>query len=361
MSSINYDDAKDILEREFKEVETHFLAGETPEVDPSLIPSFDEIFQSRTQSNREALLGCILVRILDKSVDIHKPYVDQASNAYSGRTLDERVVNPFLHNKRIPSSKGPFLAVFRRGVDFTMDTRPGISDKDAFDAFLVLIENIEGEDDDRELINFLHYLLYRFLKLREKSEIPLLHLQRISLEQYDNLITGLLETQSGGRFPVLLIKAAFMTLKTIYRLSWKIEVTGINVADKASGKIGDLTIRDEGRILLGAEITERTVGKDRLISIFTTKIGPQSIEDYLFFIRADVDDEVKAQARQYFSQGHEVNFLEMKTWILMVLATIGKEGRDLYNRIMLEELSTEEIPSTLKTAWNEQIAKISTT
>lgn len=359
MPAIDYNNSKSLLESEFAKVEAESLQGTYQQAEPSLIPHLDLIFHSKTQAYREVLLGCVIARLQDKTINIRKPYVKQGYDAYNGRTLDERVINPFLQDKRIPCSKGPFLSVFRRSVKFEEGTRDGVQDKKAFDAFLFLVDYIAREDRDAILLNFLRNLLFKSLELRQGAKITLSRLQRISIEQYDSLIAGLLSIQSGGRFPVILIEATFTAVRDSFGLSWQIECQGINVADSPSGAGGDLTVKDGGIILLAAEITERPVEKSKVITTFNTKIAPQGIEDYLFFVKAaEVEEQTKIQMRQYFSQGHEVNFLEIKNWILMTLATLGKKGRATFNRILLDRLSSEDIPSSLKVAWNKQIARI---
>ncbi|MCL4460055.1 MAG: restriction endonuclease, SacI family [Chloroflexi bacterium] len=285
MPPIDYNAARNLLDREFAEVESQFLQGTSQQSKSSLMPHFDIIFRSQTQAYREVLLGCVIARLQDRAIDIHKPYVNQGPHAYNGRTLDERVVNPFLQDKRVPSSRGPFLSTFRRSVGFDSSTRDGLRDKEGFDALLSLIDYVAGENNDANLLAFLRYLLFRFLELRREVDIPPSRLQRISLEQYDDLITGLLSTLSGGRFPVILVEAAFEAIRDSFGLSWQIESQGINVADRPSGAGGDVTIKSGDTILLAAEITERPVDKSRVVATFNTKIAPQGIEDYLFFVR----------------------------------------------------------------------------
>jgi hypothetical protein len=91
---------------------------------------------------------------------------------------------------------------------------------------------------------------------------------------------------------------------------------------------------------------------------FQTKIAPQGIQDYLFFVRNDVGDDVLRQVRQYFAQGHEINFLQMRDWLRILLATLGRAGRETFNRIIIEKLQAAEIATALKVAWNYQIAQI---
>lgn len=126
MPSIDYDAVRKLLNDEFSAIESEALEGGQQNVPKSRKKHFDIIFDSHTQAYREVLLGCVLARLSDRKIDIHKPYVNQGDDAYNGRTLDEKVVNPFLHEKRIPSSRGPFLAAFRRSVMFDKTTREGM-------------------------------------------------------------------------------------------------------------------------------------------------------------------------------------------------------------------------------------------
>ena len=356
MPSIDYDSARKLLEEEFARVDREAMEAEKPATMTGAVQkNFDAIFESATQAYREVFLGCILARLSDRAIDITKPYINQGDNAYNGRTLDERVVNPFLSEKRIPASRAPFLSSFRRSVRFDESTRKGLRDKEGYDSLLALISLLTKLNDEKDMRELLRYTLFRFIGLRTASEIPLVKLQRISLEQYGQLIQGLLNTASGGRFPMMLAASTFITLGYTYNLGWEIELQGINVADKSSNAGGDITIRHRGKTVLAAEVTERTVDKTRIVSTFQTKIAPQGIEDYLFLVTGGADEEVMKQARQYFSQGHEINFFNMKEWILVILATIGKAGREIFNQELVGMLGEKDVPAGLKVAWNKQI------
>jgi len=357
-SPVDYAAAHALLSQEFARVEEQALKGQVPVLLDELIHHFDVIFGSSTQAYREVLLGCILARLNNPAIDIHKPYMKHGTNAYNGRTLDERVVNPFLHEKRIPCSRAPFLSTFRRGVQFVSATRIGTQDTMAFDSFLALVDHVAGETDSSKLSDILRYVLYRFVRLREASHIVLSQLHRMSLEQFEALIRGLLSTPSGGRLPVMLVEATFTAIKETYDLNWAIGVQGINVADSAGGAGGDITIRTAGQVVLSAEVTERPVDRSRIVATFQTKIATGGIADYLFLLTSPVEEEARQQARQYFSQGHEINFVEIRNWIVAVLATLGIKGRDAFNRTLIERLDAADVPPALKVAWNEQIARI---
>jgi hypothetical protein len=353
MSALDYEEAPKILKELFAEAEIAFRVNTAPQVEPAIMGSADRLFASSTQAYREVLLGCGLARILDRSINIRQPYIRQGPNAFSGRTLDERVVNPFLKDRMIPCSGGPYLSSFRRSVDFTPATAVGLRDKEGYNALLDYITALEAANE-KEVRALVLYLLYRFIVLRDEANIPLSRISRLSLEQYQTLVTRLLQVQSGGLIPVLLSVAMLRTIKDCYRLQWEIAWQGINVADRASGASADITVVQEGDVILAIEVTERPIDKARVVSTFITKIVRAGIEDYLFiYSSSHPTDDARQAARTYFTQGHEINFLQVSDWIVNNLGTIGAKCRLLFTQETLALLDTREVPASVKVAWND--------
>ena len=363
--TIDYDSASETLNALFDAAEADLLSQEPcPEI-PEIDAALNIVFSSRTQAFREALLGCILAKLNDRAVDVRKPYVSQGEAAFNGRTLDERVVNPILQQRRIPSSRGPFLSVFRRSVEFSAATRDGVRDKSGYDAFLQILSSVEtapGGDTEVKtdhLTQAAYATVYKFIELREASNVQLTRIQRMSLGQISLLISRLLGVPSGGRLPMLVVVAVLQAANEHLGLDWGIEWEGINVADAASGLGGDIVVSSGGRTLLVAEVTERAVDQNRIVATFNNKIGPDQIEDYLFFTRSrDQPTEAVEQMRRYFAQGHEVNFVVIQEWAEAVLATIGSPGRTIFIRQMADLLDSADTPATLKVAWNESVNEV---
>jgi len=160
MAAIDYDKARALLNEDFSSAEAQLIGGIVPKVNTELVQHFDAIFSSRTQSYREVLLGCTVARILDKEIDIHLPYVSQGDNAFNARDLDEKVVNPFLQPRRVPSTKGPYLSTFRRQVKFEKSTRDGLRDKTGYDSLLFVIDYVATTQAEDKLQVFFHYRNY---------------------------------------------------------------------------------------------------------------------------------------------------------------------------------------------------------
>lgn len=131
------------------------------------------------------------------------------------------------------------------------------------------------------------------------------------------------------------------------------------MADHPAGVGGDITIAKNGTTVLVIEVTEQPVDKARLVATFTAKIAPHAIADYLFVQEAaEIPNEVLQQAQHYFAQGHEVSFVEIRRWVLDVLAAVGRGGRDIFLQKLQDLIDSREIPATLKTRWNDLVTKI---
>ena len=155
-----------------------------------------------------------------------------------------------------------------------------------------------------------------------------------------------------------LVEATLRAIKERFGLAWEIRMQGVNVADTAGGAAGDIEVRENDVIVFSAEITERRIDADRVIATFETKIAPNAIKDYMFLTSDGVDEAAKSQASAYFTIGHEVNFIDIAAWIWHTLASIGSDGRAMFFRALLDRLGRDDTPTALKTAWNDEIARL---
>ena len=310
---INVQEYQSILEKSFSRAEAALLKQRPSQVAREIKDACDVVFASKTQAYREVLPGCLLIRITDMNKNIRLPYISLGASAFSGRSLDEKVINPLLQAKSVPCSRGPYLSVFRRKVKFDETTRPGLKDQLGYDAFLYMLEVVENEVDREVLITILDYILYRFVLLREQARVELIRLERVSLSQYKFLISGLLARSSGGFFPFVLVLAMVETIVQHFSMPWVIEFQGINVADKPSGAGGDIMVKEEGKILLTIEVTERSVDASRIQATFRHKIAATTIPDYVFLVHLErIGEEAKRQAEKYFTQGYDVNLVDIQ-------------------------------------------------
>jgi hypothetical protein len=358
MPQINCGEAKEILLNLYKRTN----AGIDENVKQLLIgysKQLNIIFESRTQSYREALLGCALIHLINTDINIRLPYIKHGDGSFNGRTLDEQVVNPFLQEQLIPCSKGPYLATFRRNVKLIPETAVGLRDKAGYSAMLELLCEIENCLTDKSTEDFIMCLLNRFIMLRDASRIPLAHINRLSIKQYSELLKMLLMQQSGGLIPVLVTVAFFQMLNEYYSLAWDIYWQGINVADNATGSEGDVTIKKAGETILAIEITERPIDHRRIVSTFNTKIIHNDVKEYLFiYTNAEPDDTARQATKNLFSQGYDINFANIIELITNNFYVLSSRAREIFTNKILSLLDNIDVPALVKMTWNECIKNI---
>lgn len=357
MSVISYATARNALNDCFEEAVKELLP-EVQEMLQNYQSAFDTVFESKTQSYREALLGCALVHYLSAEVNIRLPYVKQGADAFNGRTLDEQVINPFLMSRQIPCSKGPYLATFRRNVRLDSSTRSGLRDKTGYDAMLTILDVIENSHGNAAKVPIL-CLLQKFIELRERSSIQLVSVTRMSIEQYRKFLDTLLHNQSGGLIPMLISEAIFDTLNTQFNCQWKIERQGINAADGATGAPGDITIYKDDRIIKAIEVTERPIEETRVITTYNTKISISGVSDYLFIYTSTTpSDDAYSVAKTYFAQGYDINFVRLSNLVISIFIIGNSDTRTIFMNKMLALLRQPDTPAIVKTAWNDALQSI---
>lgn len=107
------------------------------------------------------------------------------------------------------------------------------------------------------------------------------------------------------------------------------------------------------------EVTERQIDRDRVAYVFDTKIAPNGLDDYLFFYTArEPTPEARETARQYFVQGHDINLIQIRDWIITILTTIAPRCRRIFTERLRELLAGDGVPAALIVAWNEQVRNL---
>jgi len=143
MAQFDYPTAKSILESLYHQVSDGINAEVQGALDDNAA-NMDIIFNSKTQSYREVLLGCALIHLIDPAVNVRLPYINHGEGSFNGRSLDEYSINPFLQEQLFPCSKGPYLAAFRRSVKLLPETADGLRDKTGYFAMLDLLAVLEN-------------------------------------------------------------------------------------------------------------------------------------------------------------------------------------------------------------------------
>ena len=326
---------------------------------PELREALETLQRSRSGSIREALLGCALAGCVHPEVDLRRPYLNLGERAFSGRTLDERVVNPFLQAEDVPCTKGPYLAMFRRQAVFDTSYLNKARDKAAMRAFLQCLDELERADAARRRA-ILVDVARMFVRLRDESNIRLLQLPRPSASTLARLMHEMLGQRSGGRVALWGVAAAWQAMADAFGLGWDVRVQGINVADVPSGAVADVEVRTrDEELVMALEVTERCVDAERLRATFRSKIAPNGLRDYLFLHGGgEPDGKVLELLERMLVQGHAVEMHDLMDWLHACWVSIGGKGRERFVHHFCAYLADRDTPSTLKIAWNRAVERL---
>ena len=179
------------------------------------------------------------------------------------------------------------------------------------------------------------------------------------LNSTNNYYLILLQHQSGGLLPVLITVAFFQMLAEHYSLPWDISWQGINVADTASGAEGDVTIKVNETTILAIEITERPLDGRRITSTFNTKIIHTDVREYLFiYTNTEPDESAKSTARTLFSQGYEINFVNVVEMIANNFLVLPASAREVFTTKMIALLESRDVSAAVKIKWNDSVKAV---
>ncbi len=223
-------------------------------IDFKLINHLDIIFD-----HVEDFLGVVNVLItslaektINKKQDIRK-HQSKMEGGYSGRSLDTKVVTPFLKSKQLKSMKesGWLTRSLEQHQPYSLNYRGAIRNKDVKDSFLKTLDAVQKGINPKLL---LEYSLQRLIIQREKEKIkinPLKNKSEYRIEEIINLIKKHFEeSKKSGKalLPVLVIYTIYeCMLDQVDRYKNKVlkPLGSHHSADFRSGSIGDIQVYDK--------------------------------------------------------------------------------------------------------------------
>ena len=279
-------------------------------------------------------------------MDIRKPYTEiGTSDAYSGRTYDERYIGPFVRKHQLDcNSTTAFLTPAFRNI--TTVLTPGLvmagSPPQVYQATLQLLTDIQEErvsaedvlsEAFRELLLMKDERLLRLdtaldsLKFSEGS-VPL------SSEDIIRLIKQHLNSPYSSRLPVLVAAAAYKAAEQ--NLEERIlPLQAHNAADLQTKSLGDvqITLVDDNRVITAYEMKAKKVEKEDInIAVEKVKKASDRIDNYIFITTDEINIEVKDYADSMYKRTAGVEFV--------ILDCIGfiRHFLHLFHRIRIEFL-----------------------
>ncbi|MDR1004604.1 MAG: restriction endonuclease, SacI family [Prevotellaceae bacterium] len=313
------------------------------------------------------LMSCLLAKICHPEVDIRKPYTGiEGEDSYSGRLYDETYIEPFIHKYELPCNPTTaYLTPAFRNMnrlltpDLVLEGRP----KEVYANTLLLLDKVHSSlfAPDALLKEILRWLLVIKTEDKQRMEQLLAELKPtdtlpLSVEEIVTLLRQHLACKHSSRLPVLIVAAAYQTVKgCIGEVNKPLEAH--NAADKQTGAIGDIEIvlNDEDKVITCYEMKDKRILKTD-IDVALQKLSEHTpkIDNYIFITTDVIDAEVEEYAKSLYEKiGVEFAILDCIGFIKHFLHFFHRyRGAFLSNyQEMVVAESNSAVPQPLKEAF----------
>ena len=283
----------------------------------------------RCMSNRAGarlLMSCLLGKLDKPNVDPRKPYTEiGGTDSFSGRTYDERYINKFINEHRLPvNPTTAFLTPTLRNINQPLTTERELIGRPR-DLYKKTLELLEDVAEKRIAADVLFVETVRVLMLLRDEKIARMAsllgaLARtedalpLSSETIVTLISQHIACKNASRLPVLVVAAAYEAAGS--RLSENIlPLNSHNAADLQTGSLGDVEICliGEDSVVTAYEMKMKRVTHDD-IETAVTKIARShsKIHNYLFITTDVIDPLVVEYAATFYEKtdGIEIAVLD---------------------------------------------------
>jgi DNA adenine methylase len=325
-------------------------------------------FICRCNSNKAPIrfmMSCLLAKIHNPQVDVRKPYTEiEGDDTYSGRFYDERHVELLVHKYKLPCNPTTayLTPAFRNlgrllTTNLTLVGRP----REVYVFTLELLEQVYTQQESanavlQEIIRFLliikaedeQRMKQLIADLKQPDVLPL------STEEIVTLLTQHLNCKHSSRLPVLIIAAAYQTVKDKIGEAFK-SLEAHNAADKQTGSIGDVEIvlTNEENVVTCYEMKDKRVSKTD-IDVALQKLSASKIDNYIFITTDIIEIEVAEYAKSLYEKtGIEFAVLDCIGFIRHFLHFFHRQRNiflSIYQSMILAE-PTSAVSQPLKEAF----------
>lgn len=302
------------------------------------------------------LMACLLAKVHNPEVDIRKPYTEIGDDdAYSGRTYDEKYIEPFTFKHALPcNSTTAFLTPALRNRDIVLTPEVNLVGKppELYEILLLLLDEVQKRNISAAAL--LAETVRSLLSLRDEnrqrlevlltpsrnseSELPL------SAEAIVTLIQQHLQCPHTSRLPVLVVAAAYKAAETF--LGERVRpLYSHTAADKQTGASGDLeiTLIDAEEVITGYEMKAKRVERgdiDRALQKIAD--SGKRVDNYIFITTDTIDFEVSEYAASIYEStgGIEMVILDCIGFLrhfLHLFHRLRIQFLDAYQTLLLAE------------------------
>ena len=342
-------------------------ASSAPDLPEAYANHIQTIAESQ-QSSRGVLAVTVtlLVKKLATPGQDIRQHQAQLEGGFSGRGLDERVVTPFLRDKRFPYMQGGsgwLTRSLEQSQPYTLDYSGNIRPLRVKQAFLGLVDGVQCQGVSAH--DALRVLFGALIEFRDRnSRLVLSRPVNLSVAQVSEKVRQHRDFQAPGtsRLPVLAIHAVLGILgreTSRYRNHIVLPLEPHNAADTRTNLIGDVNVVDANGVMFeGYEIKHGIPVTQDLIDTSFAKIQTTPVQRYYIlttFPHSDYAEFDPAIRRVAQSHGCQLIINGVDQTLKYYLRLVG-DAREFVDAYVTHLESDPSITFALKEAWNQVVS-----
>lgn len=316
----------------------------------------EQVFRSKTKTYQYAVVTQLLAKLDDPTKDarcIQKLEGDADPSRFDARSLCSKVVVPW--EREIGSPLGlkddPYVNNPMRVPDFAMAYQHKQKDKATWAELVELFEHVQAHPSTVRPL--LLQTLLRIRTLREEQTVKFPTPQRASLPDTLSVTHAFLKTKSGGARLQVVGFAVFDAMRKTWGIFDEVVTSPVNASDAASGKPADVVCRRKGEVVMACEVKDRDLNIEMLHGTITNA-RLEKVSELFALIRGkdqSHEQEMNTRIDREFKHGMNVYLLESDSFLALVLALIGEEGRQHYLQSVEAGMQMMNLPFESKRDW----------
>lgn len=302
------------------------------------------------------LMSAMLAKLGDEKIDTRQPYPKLGSKSFPGRTIDETIVQSFIHKYNLPcNDTTAFLTPAFRTIESTItkSTFEKCRPNYVYYEMMDVLDYVESHPKEaKTVLSQIVSDLLLIKKLNENrikelvADLEARKMQELSSEEITTLLTQHLQCKGSSRLPVLMVAAAYQSVQHLTKETHK-PLLAHNSADKQTGAIGDIeiTISNENNTVTCYEMKKKQVSTDDIYVIINKLNKTEKKPDnYIIITTENITKEVKELAYSVYGKlGVELAVLDCLGFINHFLHFFHRYRTaflDNYQQLVLAEPSS---------------------
>lgn len=333
---------------------------------PDLIPLITQTLQSRTKTYHYVLITQLLAKTVDPSLNAQSlQAAHDAEGAFDARTVAHKVVVPFdqANYRVLGGSPEPYVNNPVRVPAISEAYRSQQKSQADWDALVTVLTQVQNRNDPIFTHSVFEQVLFEIYGLLDGVHVVYPTPNRVSLDGIQRVISGYLETQSGGERLEAVCTALFQTIGDRFGIFDEVRRTKVNAADASSGMLADIECRLNEQVIFLVEVKDRALTLTQLDAKLDA-VRSERIAELLFLAKSGDEiagsdaTQIRTRVQSEFASGHNVYISNFGDFALGILMLLGEPGRNQFLRNVGAELDRVNAAIAHRRAWSQILRSV---